>query len=151
VRSPLTGQANAVLLGPRLTLMASRRVVLNPGTWRERRVALVLSLSVNAEKLVAVDVHASVGQRQARSELDRVADLVGEPGACVVCGDFNVPGLGLPGFSAPLPGIDQVLVRGLELIRGPDVWPEEDRRIGDEVVSDHAPVEAVVTLPGSGG
>ena len=31
------------------------------------------------------------------------------------------------GFSAPIPGVDQILVRGLELESGPTAWPKERR------------------------
>jgi endonuclease/exonuclease/phosphatase family metal-dependent hydrolase len=49
------------------------------------------------------------------------------------------------GFSPPLPGsIDQILVRGLELRDGPSAWPLERRTVDGRVLSDHAPVEAVV-------
>jgi hypothetical protein len=47
-------------------------------------------------------------------------------------------------FSAPIRGIDQILVRGFELVRGPEPWPEERRRIGNHLLSDHAPVEAAL-------
>ena len=41
-------------------------------------------------------------------------------------------------------GIDQILVRALALERGPEPWPDERRRVTAGVLSDHAPVEAVV-------
>jgi hypothetical protein len=44
------------------------------------------------------------------------------------------------GYSDPPPGIDQILVRGLPASE-PDVWPEERRRVGGRLLSDHAPVE----------
>ena len=50
----------------------------------------------------------------------------------------------MPGFSEPIDGIDQALVRGLEFERGPEAWPEARRRVGGELLSDHAPVEAVI-------
>ncbi|MDX6465015.1 MAG: hypothetical protein QOI27_55, partial [Gaiellaceae bacterium] len=44
-------------------------------------------------------------------------------------------------FSEPLPGsIDQILVRGLPSTP-PVAWPEERRRAGGRLLSDHAPVE----------
>jgi endonuclease/exonuclease/phosphatase family metal-dependent hydrolase len=47
------------------------------------------------------------------------------------------------GFSSPGPGIDHVLVRGAP--SGPIVrWPDERRRRGDALLSDHAPVEVRV-------
>ena len=47
------------------------------------------------------------------------------------------------GFSEPIPGLDQVLVRGAEASR-PERWPEERRRLGSRLLSDHAPVETTV-------
>jgi endonuclease/exonuclease/phosphatase family metal-dependent hydrolase len=69
----------------------------------------------------------------------------------VLCGDLNRrPGEGTiydelhaRGFSAPAPGIDQVLVRGLPATP-PFIWPEERRRIDGRLLSDHAPVELTV-------
>jgi len=69
----------------------------------------------------------------------------------VVCGDVNVAAgrsrtigdLVAEGWSAPAPGIDQVLVRGLAAA-GPHGWPEERRRVGGRLLSDHSPVEAVI-------
>jgi endonuclease/exonuclease/phosphatase family metal-dependent hydrolase len=66
--------------------------------------------------------------------------VVDEP-RVIVAGDFNLPGEGLPGFSPPLPDcIDQVLVRGLPAAH-PQRWPDERRRVGGRLLSDHAPVE----------
>jgi endonuclease/exonuclease/phosphatase family metal-dependent hydrolase len=48
--------------------------------------------------------------------------------------------LGEWGYSAPGPGIDHVLVRGLPADE-PLTWPEERRRVDGRLVSDHAPVE----------
>jgi endonuclease/exonuclease/phosphatase family metal-dependent hydrolase len=62
----------------------------------------------------------------------------------VLCGDFNVPRFTVPDFSPPIEGIDQILLRGLELERGPDRWPKERRRVNGHLLSDHAPVEAVI-------
>ena len=45
------------------------------------------------------------------------------------------------GFSQPLAGsIDQILVRGAPSTP-PEAWPEERRRVGRRLLSDHAPVE----------
>jgi hypothetical protein len=63
----------------------------------------------------------------------------------VLCGDFNVVEHVVPDFSPPLPGgIDQILVRGTQIERGPVRWPKERRRIDGRLLSDHAPVEAVL-------
>ena len=144
--SGVTGQANAILLGPRVELVSSRRVVLNPRTRRERRVCLLLGLRAGGRDFAAVCLHASIRHDFARDEVAVVTGLLADGGPAVVCGDLNVPGLGLPGFSRALAGIDQVLMRGLDLVRGPEAWPLERRRIGGVVVSDHAPVEAVAAL-----
>ncbi len=45
------------------------------------------------------------------------------------------------GFSEPIPGLDQILVRGAPDSR-PGRWPEERRRVEGRLLSDHAPVEA---------
>jgi len=76
-------------------------------------------------------------------------DALAQPAEPVIlCGDANVrPGQGSTydelrrwGFSEPAPGIDQILVRGLPSTP-PLVWPEERRRVGGRLLSDHAPVE----------
>ena len=63
----------------------------------------------------------------------------------VLGGDFNLraDALGFfasAGFSAPGAGIDHVLVRGAA-VTPPESWPDERRRIGGVIVSDHAPLE----------
>ena len=68
----------------------------------------------------------------------------------MLAGDFNLtvassvvlPELRDWGFSEAAGGIDHVLGRGLSLVRGPTAWPEERRRRGELLLSDHAPVEA---------
>ncbi len=147
VRSGLTGQANAVLLNPRFRLAEqARSVVLNPRSPLERRMCQVLRVQAGSERFTLANFHATAHQPDlARREIKRVAELVGGEGACVVCGDFNVLGGAMPGFSRSIEGLDQILVRGLELERPPAKWPEERRRVGGRLLSDHAPVEAVIT------
>ncbi|HET8752183.1 MAG TPA: hypothetical protein VFM43_06610, partial [Gaiellaceae bacterium] len=78
-----------------------------------------------------------------RAQLDRVVAFAGE--RSIVAGDANIVSAGANGFSAPLAGsIDQILVRGLTLRDGPAAWPVERRTVDGRVLSDHAPVEAVV-------
>jgi len=55
-----------------------------------------------------------------------------------------VPAYAIQDFSPPIDGIDQILVRGLELARTPSAWPPERRRVNGGLLSDHAPVEAEV-------
>lgn len=145
VRSPLTGQANALLVGPAFRVDSARSITLNPGASRERRVCQLLAAQAGGRPIVLGNLHATNDDAPAaEAEIRRVAELLAAAERCLVCGDFNVPGLGLSGFSPPLPGIDQILVRGLELVEGPAPWPEERRRVHGRLLSDHAPIEAVI-------
>jgi endonuclease/exonuclease/phosphatase family metal-dependent hydrolase len=56
-----------------------------------------------------------------------------------------VPAYAIQDFSPPIEGIDQILVRGVAFERAPSAWPVEQRRVNGALLSDHAPVEAVVT------
>ena len=148
VRSNLTGQANAVLVHPRLGAAALRRnVTLNPGSRRERRVCQLVSVRVLGDEILVANFHATPAARDRplnHRELERVAGLVAGARRCIVCGDFNLRGAGLPGFSPPIGGIDQILVRGLALESPPAPWPAERRTVDGRLLSDHAPVEAVI-------
>jgi len=146
VRSPLTGQANALLVSRRLDASDPRAVpITEPDRRGELRVCQLISVVAGGRRLAVANVHAAAGdEAAARAELGRVGGLVSQEEACAVLGDFNVPAAGLAGFSPPLPGIDQILVRGLELIDGPAPWPDGRRTLGGRLLSDHAPVEAVV-------
>ena len=144
VRSPLTGQSNALLVGSRLE--ASDASIVPISRRGERRVCQVLRLEAGGRTLLVANLHATAqDEPAARAELVRVAVLVEGDQPCAVLGDMNVPGAGLPGFSAPLAGIDQILVRGLELVEGPSPWPDGRRTADGRLLSDHAPVEAVVS------
>jgi endonuclease/exonuclease/phosphatase family metal-dependent hydrolase len=153
-RSSLTGQANALLVNPHFEHGRHRRLVLNPGLRRadwlfrgeQRRVCHSLEVRSNGEWLVLANLHASnfPDLRLVTEEISRAADFLDGSGPCVLCGDFNVPRHAVPGFSEPIEGVDQILVRGFELERGPERWPDERRRVAAGVLSDHAPVEAVV-------
>ena len=161
LRSILTGKANAVLLGPRMEVVGEPRSVrLNPKSLRRtldlparrrrewawnRRLAQVVNLHLAGTELVVFNLHASKGADLATVELGRFADAL-PSGAAVVVGDLNVPATTLPGFSPPIEGIDQILVRDLELDQAPRRWAAELRRVGGHLLSDHAPVEATVRL-----
>jgi endonuclease/exonuclease/phosphatase family metal-dependent hydrolase len=152
-RSSLTGQANALLVNPHFELGRHRRIVLNPELSRRdrvlgahTRVCHSLEVEHGSEWVLAANLHASndpdpllVG-----IEIDRAASFLAGTEPCVLCGDFNVKRHTVPGFSEPIEGVDQVLVRGFQLERGPESWPEERRRSNGLVLSDHAPVEAVI-------
>jgi endonuclease/exonuclease/phosphatase family metal-dependent hydrolase len=153
-RSSLTGQANALLVNPHFEHGRHRRLVLNSGlSWadwlfrgEQRRVCHSLEVGTNGEWLVLANLHASnyPDPSLATEEISRAAAFLDGSGPCVLCGDFNVPRHAVPGFSEPIEGIDQILVRALALERGPEPWPDERRRVAAGVLSDHAPVEAVV-------
>ena len=145
VRSVWTGQSNVLLIGSRVEPVGSSRAVhlSRDSRWQHRTCQL---LPVRAEErlLVIANLHASNDESAARDELNRVAAVVSAVESAIVCGDFNVPATGLPEFSNPIAGIDQIVVRGLEVVAGPDPWPIERRRIDGHVWSDHAPIEAAV-------
>ena len=125
---------------------------------KERRICLAVRVALpEGGTAVVGNLHATsfeADQRLADAELRRAAaflDGLAAPGEPVfLCGDTNVPAarsrtmqdLRAWGYSAPGPGIDHVLVRGLPAA-DPVTWPEERRRVHDRLVSDHAPVEVV--------
>jgi endonuclease/exonuclease/phosphatase family metal-dependent hydrolase len=129
---------------------------------KEGRVchAVRVALPGGGTALVA-NLHATFyrpDERLADAECLRAAvfvDAVAEPvEPCVLAGDFNVRvgrsrtlrdllGDAEWGFAGGGPGVDHVLARGpavSETVR----WPDERRRDGDALLSDHAPVEAVL-------
>lgn len=147
-RSALTGQANALLVRRVHRVASARKTRLNPGYPRERRVCQIVSVEADGRRLRVANLHATAhDERQARKEIARVGKLVAGDDPTVVCGDFNVPATGIAGFSEPLGRIDQILVRGIRLKRPPKPWAEERRRVDGRLLSDHAPVEAVLEWP----
>jgi endonuclease/exonuclease/phosphatase family metal-dependent hydrolase len=124
---------------------------------KERRVCQAVRVEAAGGVVLVANLHATsyaADERIADAELLRAAAFVaalsrpGEP--VVLCGDANVlpersrtlRQLAAEGYSGSAPGIDQVLVRGLPAAVAP--WPEERRRVRGRLLSDHAPVEAVV-------
>jgi len=144
-RSSISGQANAILLDPRLQPLERRWTVISRHR-RERRTCQVVRL----ERMVIVNLHASgiaghpeVGAAEVLRALAFAETLTQRGDALVLAGDFNLSPRQLPelpGFSAPGPGIDHILVRGAATDRL-DVWPEAHRTIAAGVLSDHAPIE----------
>lgn len=124
---------------------------------KERRVCHAVRATAGDGFLVVANLHASShpDRRVPDAELLRAAvfaDAFAEPDdVLVLAGDFNVvPGqsatleqLASPdwGFSPPIPGLDQVLVRGAKTST-PEPWPEGRRRLDGRLLSDHSPVEA---------
>jgi endonuclease/exonuclease/phosphatase family metal-dependent hydrolase len=125
---------------------------------RERRVCQAVRIGDGTRTLLVANMHAtsySTDERLADAELLRAfvyVDGLARPGEpVVVAGDFNVTAERSRtlsdvageewGFSAAGPGIDHVLVRGLEVVAGPRVL---EHTLDGVVVSDHSPVELEV-------
>jgi endonuclease/exonuclease/phosphatase family metal-dependent hydrolase len=151
-RSGLAGQANVILVAPSRSAedLGSERI---SDAHRERRIVHAVRL-LGPPSVVVGNLHATndfhdpgVPRREAaraREVVDRLAGA-GEP--VVLAGDFNVADPQLAGFSAPVDGIDHVLVRGAEPLSRV-VWPVERRTVDGIVLSDHAPTECVMEVPG---
>jgi endonuclease/exonuclease/phosphatase family metal-dependent hydrolase len=153
VRFAVAGQANALLLNPRFDVDEHRVFVLNPevSRWdwifegRQRRVCQAAGVQFGDDRFVVANLHATNNRDLARAEVGIAAEFVAAADRCILCGDFNVPRFTVPEFSPPIDGIDQILVRGAELERGPEAWPAARRRVDGRLLSDHAPVEAVMS------
>jgi endonuclease/exonuclease/phosphatase family metal-dependent hydrolase len=153
VRFTVAGQANAILLNPRFEISEHRVLVMNPEVsgwdWifegRQRRVCQAVGVHADEEQLVIANLHATNNRELARVEVGIAAEFVAPADRCLLCGDFNVPRFTVPEFSAPIEGIDQILAKGLELEGEPRAWPLERRRVNGHLLSDHAPVEAVIS------
>ena len=126
----------------------------------ERRICQVSRLRLGDGRVIlAANLHATSYPRDKRladAELLRAATFVdaraeGEP--VILAGDFNVTTVSSPtlralsgpewGFSGAGPGLDHVLVRGLDVVEGERHWPDERRQHKGALLSDHAPVEMV--------
>ncbi len=144
-RSALSGQANAILLRPRLAPLAERWTTISRGR-RERRICQAVRL----EGMVIANLHASgerghpeIGAAEILRALSFVESVAEDGDAIVLAGDFNLrPNQlpELPGFSPPGPRIDHILVRGAEVSRL-HIWAQAGHTTGAGVLSDHAPVE----------
>jgi endonuclease/exonuclease/phosphatase family metal-dependent hydrolase len=146
-RSYLAGQANAILLAPELEPLEHRSLRID-----EHRVEPRYCHAVRLPDLVVANLHATndflrpaiPAAEIARAEAFVSSTSNGLP--CVLAGDFNVRGehlRELAGWSSHGPGIDHVLVRGLD-VTALTAWPLERRAVEGAVLSDHAPVEVTV-------
>jgi endonuclease/exonuclease/phosphatase family metal-dependent hydrolase len=144
LRSAVTGEADAILVAPQFEVSHERSLVVNTGGIRR----IMHGLRLDGGVFVA-NFHTT-GDEQFRMVANIVEGQAGQES--IVAGDANLrPGHGATygllrqrGFSEPLPGsIDQILVRGLPSTK-PIAWPEERRRVGGRLLSDHAPVELTV-------
>jgi endonuclease/exonuclease/phosphatase family metal-dependent hydrolase len=145
-------QSRALGLGP----------VARLGWGKERRIVQGLRVQEPGGRTAFVtNMHCTsyaADERLADAELLRAAWFAVSKAApediVVLAGDFNVRAarsrtlrdLTGPewGFSEPGPGIDHILVRGATAspMRR---WPDDQRKHGDHLLSDHAPVELEVT------
>ena len=134
-------------------------LVARLGWARERRVCQAVRLRrEDGSTLVVANLHATSFRgdpRLADAEVIRAATFLEAVAApdepCVLAGDYNVregssralPELAAWGFSGGGAGVDHVLVRGA---RASSVrpWPEERRRLGGRLLSDHAPLEVTI-------
>jgi len=169
-RSAFTGQANAILLAPAFNAVAEDSIVLNPRSLRrteakklgldlrtrlkwalERRVCQAVRAETNGRFVSVANLHASRADRRcADVELQRAVDFAEsfaqDGDTLVLAGDFNIGPVtsqtlkNLQGYSEPIDGIDQVLVKGAETL-GTEKWPPERRTVDGRLLSDHAPVE----------
>ena len=131
-------------------------------TWAgERRVCQAVRVVLpDGRTALVANLHATAFRPDARladAELLRAAvfaDAVAAPeDVCVVVGDFNVRASASWtlrdltgsnwGFAGGGPRIDHVLARGASIGRVRR-WPDERRRLDGVLLSDHAPVEAIV-------
>jgi endonuclease/exonuclease/phosphatase family metal-dependent hydrolase len=126
---------------------------------KERRVCHAVRAGSGERALTIANLHDSSvpDWRVPDAELLRAAvfaDSFAEPGdVLVLAGDFNVIRehsktlelLTGPewGFSRPISGIDQILVRGAGAGHAKR-WPDERRRVHGRLLSDHAPVEVTI-------
>jgi endonuclease/exonuclease/phosphatase family metal-dependent hydrolase len=133
LRSAFTGEGDAILARAPFVERGSA-VVSSVGL---RRLVHAIRLE---DGVVVANCHT-----RGEDQLERVADFIGDEERVVLGGDLNlVPPYDLEGFSEPLAGsIDQIIVRGLAAGR-PFAWPDDRRRFGNRLLSDHAPVELTV-------
>jgi endonuclease/exonuclease/phosphatase family metal-dependent hydrolase len=131
LRSAVTGEADAILTREPARSLGVHVV----SETKLRRIAQ----AVEVAGVTVVNFHID-GDRE---QFDRVLALASE--RSIVAGDANIVAPAAEGFSPPLAGsIDQIFVRGLDLREGPSAWPLERRVVQGRVLSDHAPVDAVV-------
>ena len=147
----------------RSRIAAELELGLHARLWwaRERRVCQALRVRFPDDRTAVVaNYHATSyhDRRLADAELRRAASfavgLADRDDAVVLAGDFNLTVVTSPtlrelstptwGFSPAGPGLDHVLVRGLEVTHAERHWPEDLRRHEGVLLSDHAPVELEV-------
>lgn len=132
---------------------------------KERRVCHLVQFELrNRQRFLVANLHTtsySTDLRLADAELRRATNFI-ERGAeveevLIVAGDFNITREQSATIQALMtappearwqasgPQIDHVLVRGAHA-ESARVWPEEERQYEGRLLSDHAPVEVVLSL-----
>jgi endonuclease/exonuclease/phosphatase family metal-dependent hydrolase len=138
LRSAVSGQGNAILLGSHLAAEDLGGLQISEPRVH-RRVCHAVRLH---DGTVIANLHSSPppwAESETARALAWLNEVAGADEPLVMAGDFNDRPQ-LEGFSPPGPGIDHVLLRGLQ--GGPlHVWPEERRRQNGRLLSDHPPVE----------
>ena len=129
LRSLVSGQANVLLSGPRLRVGTGQTLLLNPGVGRwdwltrrgpqQRYCQRQEVTTEDGRTIVVAHLHASHDRETSPAEIDRAAALVADSEATIFIGDFNAREHPVGGYSTPIPGVDQILVRGLELEQRP--------------------------------
>jgi len=136
-RSAIAGQANAILVAPAHTFEELDELRVSMPSQHPRRI----HAACVAGRVVIVNAHISADV----GELERTFAFAETWATVVLAGDLNLRAIKRPGWSAPARGIDHVVARGLNL-SGLTVWDVERRTAAGVVLSDHAPVEATVTV-----
>jgi endonuclease/exonuclease/phosphatase family metal-dependent hydrolase len=171
------GGSNLTLVRPRWRMIerSCRSLLLNPKreqllTERRRMSFTRIRLDDSGTEVGVANLHASTRPPlQIEGELllaARTAIAWAADAPLVLGGDFNVRPSRAPalfdrlerelGFSPPFitDGIDHLLVRGLDVVEPPRLWPDADREVEIETergprrlrLSDHTPVEALFAV-----
>jgi endonuclease/exonuclease/phosphatase family metal-dependent hydrolase len=132
---------------------------------RERRICQVVKVErPDRRRLLVANIHATSYARDPRladAELRRATNFVDRQSeveeAVIVAGDFNLTAAQSKTIASLLeappesrwsdagPMIDHVLVRGATT-SNVRVWPDDERRYGGKLLSDHAPVDLDVDV-----
>ena len=143
IRSAFAGQGNAILLAPGLTAHTHETRTFTYDWGKEPRAAQWADLG----HVVVANVHCS-HDSNGITELASILEWLGPVRPLVLAGDFNTTperSATIASFAGAILGsIDQVLVRGA--IVSTRAWTEDERRYAGRLLSDHAPVEADVSV-----
>ena len=106
-RSAIAGQANAILVAPAHALKQLDELWVSMPWKHPRRI----HSACVAGRVAIVNAHLSADV----GELERTYAFAEAWAPVALAGDLNLCAVGRPGWSAPAPGIDHVLGRGLSL------------------------------------